>query len=87
VISRRDPVYALVYQFLYVMVYVHLLKLCVHILVIVRQGCVGGWISSSCSLDVGIQKDSLPFSTSDSAAKSNISSSIERKLYGLFGGM
>ena len=52
-----------------------------------RQGCVGGAIAWSSSLDVGIQKESLPFSTNDRAAKSRISSSIAKNPYGFFGGI
>jgi len=55
-------------------------------LVIARQRCLGGSISSSLSFDVGIQKDSRPLSTSDKAANSRMSSSMARKLYGLLGG-
>lgn len=56
-------------------------------LVTARQWCCGARISSSFSFDVGIQKESLPLSTSDKAANSKMSSSMTRKLYGLLGGM
>jgi hypothetical protein len=55
-------------------------------LMVSRHGCVGGRISLSSSFDVGIQNERRPFSTSDKAAKSRISSNIARKPYGFFGG-
>lgn len=64
----------------------HLLNFCTQITTRSSDGCVGTGISCSSSFAVGIQNDSLPFSTRVAAAKARISSSMAKKLYGFFGG-
>jgi hypothetical protein len=67
--------------------YAHLVKTCLQEVTSSKLGWKGTGSSCSSSLAVGIQKQSLPPSSSEATAKASRSSMIATSPYGFFGGL